>query len=149
MSFEMMHAQRRDAQREAQPVGDARADQQRAGKPRTLRIGDAVEVGKRSAGLAQHRLGQRHHPTDVVARRELGHDAAVGFVHRHLRMQRMREQAANAVVQRQPGLVAGGFYAEYEQDRLSWRAASIACLRGTQRPAILMGFVISLCCQKE
>ena len=119
MSFEMVHAQRRYAQRKAQPIGDAGADQQRAGKSRALRVGDAVEVGKRSAGLAQHRFGQRHHPTDVVARGELGHDSAVGLVHRHLRMQRMGEQAASAVVQREPGLVAGGFYAEYEQDRLS------------------------------
>jgi hypothetical protein len=40
-------------------------------------------------------------------------------MHRHLRMQCMGEQAATAVVQRDARLVAGGFYAEYQQDRLS------------------------------
>ena len=35
---------------------------------------------------------------DVIARGELGHDAAVGLVHRDLRVQRMREQPALGVV---------------------------------------------------
>ena len=46
-------------------------------------------------------------------RQELGHDPAVGLVHRHLRMQRMREQPADGVVERDSGLVAGRFDAEH------------------------------------
>ena len=67
----------------AERAGDARADQQRAGEPRPLRVGDAVEVararGPRSASTCRD---QRQQAPDVVARGELGHHAAVGRVQR-------------------------------------------------------------------
>ena len=46
MPFEVMDAEHRLAQRVAQRVGNARADQQRAGEPGTLGVGDAVEVAQ-------------------------------------------------------------------------------------------------------
>ena len=40
----------------AERVGDARADQQRAGEPGPSRVGDAVESRERRAGLGEHPL---------------------------------------------------------------------------------------------
>ena len=54
------------AQREADRVGKADAHQQRAGQPRTLRAGDAVEFVHRRARVAEHRARQRNYPPDVV-----------------------------------------------------------------------------------
>ncbi len=83
--------------------------------PGPLRVGDRRR-GRRARAPASRstRFGQRHHAPDVVARGELGHHAAVRLVHRHLRMQRVGQQAASAVVEREAGLVAGGFDAEYD-----------------------------------
>ena len=77
-----------------------------------MRVGDAVEVGERESGVREHPPGQRNDAAHVVARRELRHDAAVGFVHRHLRVQRVGDEAAARVVDREAGFVAGGFDAE-------------------------------------
>ena len=65
-----------------------------------------------SPASREHLLDQRHDAPDVVARRELGHDAAVVVVHRDLRVQRVREQPRARVVDGDAGLVAGGFDAE-------------------------------------
>ena len=67
---------------------------------------------QRDAACGQHALRERHDTLDVIARRELGDDTAVRFVHRHLRMQRVRKKPALAVVDRKPGFVAGRFDAE-------------------------------------
>ena len=48
----------------------------------------------------------------MVARGQFRHHAAVGLVHRHLRMHGMGEQAALRVVEGDAGFVAGGFDAE-------------------------------------
>jgi hypothetical protein len=49
---------------------------------------------------------------DVVARGQLGDDAAIFLVHGDLRMQGMRQQAALGVIQSEAGFVTGGFDAE-------------------------------------
>ena len=59
---------------------------------------------------------QRQRAPDMVARRQFRHDAAVFPMHRDLRMQRVREQAALRVVERETGFVAGAFDAENEHD---------------------------------
>jgi hypothetical protein len=48
----------------------------------------------------------------MVARRQFRDDAAVLGVHRHLRVQGVRQQAGCAVVERDTGFVAGGFNTE-------------------------------------
>ena len=58
MAFEVMHADDRLAEREAQRVRDRRADQQRTGEPRSLRVRDAVEVGELRVRLREHALAR-------------------------------------------------------------------------------------------
>ena len=121
------------AERVAERAGDARADQQRAGEAGTLRVGDAVEVGEPGPRLGQHPLRERHDAPHVIARGELGHDAAVDAVHRHLRVQRMREQPAGRVVHGHAGFVAGGFDAENEHGRMPAVAAGHHDTRSARR----------------
>ena len=110
--FHVMDADGGFAQGKAERVGDARAHQQRAGEARALCERDPVEIRERAAGLGEHPFGQRHDAADVVARRELGDHAAVGVVHGHLRVERVCEQPPGAVVDGEPGLVAGSFDAQ-------------------------------------
>ena len=114
MAFHVMNADHRLAEREAERARYARADQERAGEPGPAGVGDAVEIGELRARIGQDALRERHDAPDVVARGELGHDAAVDRVHRHLRMERVGEQAAVRVVHGEAGLVAGGFDADDE-----------------------------------
>ncbi len=123
MALHVMHADRGLAQRVAERAGDARAHQQRAGQAGPLRVGDAVEVGKPGPRLGQHPLREGHDPPHMIAGGELGHDAAIDAVHRHLRVQRMREQPAGRVVDGHAGFVAGGFDAENEHGRMPAVAA--------------------------
>ncbi len=116
MAFEVMHADRGHAQRERQRIGDACAHQQCARESRSLRVGNTVEIGKDVTRLRQHRFGQRHDAANMVSRRKFRHHSAVGIVHRDLRMQRVREQAARAVVQREARFVAGRFDTEDEHE---------------------------------
>ena len=51
MAFEVVHADRRHAQRVGEAVGGARADQQRAGEPGPFGVGDGADVGDRAAPL--------------------------------------------------------------------------------------------------
>ncbi len=110
----MVHGQCRHAQRHGQPRGEARAGKQCAGQPRPGGVGNGIDVGLGAAGLGQHLLQQGGKPADVIARSQLGNDAAVILVHRHLRMHRMGEQTARAVVQGEAGFVAGRFNAQYQ-----------------------------------
>jgi hypothetical protein len=112
MALQMMDADSRLAERVAERTGDARADQQRAGQPGALRVRDRVDVAELETGFGQHALDQRHQSPDVIARCELGHDTAELGVHRHLGMQRVRQQAGFRVVDGNAGLVAGSLDAE-------------------------------------
>ena len=104
--FEMVHSKHGLAEREAQRRGDARADQECAGKSGALRVGDPIDIADRHARFGNDLLSERHHPADVISRRELRDDAAVLAVHRDLRMQRAREQTALAVIDGSAGFVA-------------------------------------------
>ena len=114
MPFEVVQRQRRHAERRCQRFGKRRADQERAGQPGPLRVGDRVHLGERAAGLGERLAQQRREAADVVARGKFGDDAAVVLVHCHLRVQRMREQLSVAVaaVEGDAGFVAGGFDTE-------------------------------------
>ena len=114
MALEVMDADRRHAEPVRERRGDARADEQRAGEARTLGVGDRVEVLERHSGAREHALDERQRVPDVVARSELGHDAAVVGVHRRLSVHLLGEEAAHGVVHRHAGFVAGGFDPEHE-----------------------------------
>ena len=98
MALEVMDAERGNAERERERIGDAGADEERAGQPRPLGVGDGVDVREPGPRLAHHLADQRQHAPDVIARGEFGYHPAVFAVHRDLRMQRMCEQAALAVI---------------------------------------------------
>src|SRR5439155_5896120 len=102
----------RFSKRVAERARNARADEQRAGEPRPLRVRDAIEVAKRQSRLSEDRLRERHDASNMIARRELGDNAAVGLVHRDLRMQCVRKQAALGVVNRDTRFVTGSLEAE-------------------------------------
>ncbi len=144
VAFEVMDADRRLPERVAECRGDACANQQCAGEAGSLRVGYSVEVAERRPGLGQDALREGDDAPNVVARRELRHDAAVDPVHRHLRMQRVREQATAVVVDGEAGFVAGSLDAEDEHgacgngagaSRYTVRAAASPCrTRGCALP---------------
>ena len=109
MSFQMMDAYRRDVERIGQRIRDAGADQQCAAQARPLGIGDRADLAERHIGFAHDLPHQRDDAPDVIARSELRNDAAIFVVHRDLRIQRVRQQAAPRLVERDAGLVAGRF----------------------------------------
>src|SRR5215471_11519784 len=112
MSFEVMNADDRLVHGEAKGVGHARPDQQSAGESRALRIRDSVELGEFALRFAEYALCQRQHAPNMVARSELRHDPAVGFMQRDLRMERMRKQTTASVIYGEAGFVARCLYAE-------------------------------------
>jgi hypothetical protein len=112
VAFEMVDADRRHAQGVGESVGGACADQQSAGEPGPSCVGDATDVSDAQPGLVQDLACEGQNAADVVARGELGNHAAVLRMHRHLRVQGMREQTAAGVVQGYAGFIAGAFDAE-------------------------------------
>ena len=98
MAFEVMHADDRLAEREAERIRDGCADKERAREARSLRVRDAIEFGESRFRPFEHALGKRNDTTDVIARGEFGDYAPVGDVQRDLRMELVREQPALRVV---------------------------------------------------
>ena len=151
MAFEVVHADGGNAQRQCQRVAGCRAHQQGAGQARAAREGDGVEIARANLRFVQHAPGQRQHAPDVIARRQLRDHAAVVFMHRHLRMQGLRQQAVcrvraatQAVVERDAGFVAGGFDAEDKHGQVrppGWnkqdcgRSVQVVTLRARTRAA--------------
>ena len=90
------------------------ADEERADESGTSGIGDALHVGGPPAGLLECVADQGEHPADVVAGRDLGHDAAVLRVEVDLAVQPVRHEPEAPVVEGHPGLVARGFDAEHQ-----------------------------------
>jgi len=70
----------------------------------------AATVSRPKGGEAA--LRERQYASDMVARGEFRHHAAIFRMHGDLRMQLVREQAGLGVVQRDSGFVAGGFNAQ-------------------------------------
>src|SRR5262249_41110776 len=67
-----------------QRLGRLDADQQRTHEPRPARHGDAVQVGEPDARVGDGAPEHGRDGRDVLARRDLGHDAAVLGVHEDL-----------------------------------------------------------------
>ncbi len=117
MAFEMMHAEHGFIEREAEAACYRCADQQRAGETGALRVGDGIDVVARHAAFGEDLFEQGNGATDMIARGQFRHDAAVFLMHFYLRVQRMRKQAALRVVQRQACFVTGGFDTENEHGK--------------------------------
>ena len=108
----MVHADNRDAERMSEAVGGRGADQQRARQARAFRVGNSGELLQATAGLLQQSAGERQQAPDVIAGGELRHHAPIVGVQPRLGVEHVSEQAAVAVVERDPGLVAGGLDAQ-------------------------------------
>ena len=109
----MVDAKRGDAQRRGQPVGERGANQQRPSQARAFGVANGAQLAEILAGRRENASSKRGQAADVIAGGEFGYHPPVGLVHRHLRMQGVREQAAGvAVVQRDASLVARGLDAE-------------------------------------
>ena len=100
------------AQTQCERLGKRRADQQGAGQPRSLRIGDRANLAERAPAIGKRLAQQRNEPPHMVPRGELRNDATVVAVHRNLRVQGVREQAALLIGERDARFVAGRFEAE-------------------------------------
>ncbi len=79
------------------------------------------------SAASRTRSKQRQNAANVVARRQFRHDAAVGDVHIHLRVQLLREQTAFAIEQRKPCLVARSFDSENQHAASVSRALLAGC----------------------
>jgi N6-L-threonylcarbamoyladenine synthase len=112
VAFQVVHAQHRLVERQPLAARDRRADEQGARQARTLRVRDGIDVGRRDIRSLQRLLQQGDRAADMVARGQFRHHAAIFLVHRHLRVQRMRQQAPACVIQGQAGFVTGRFDAE-------------------------------------
>ena len=85
MPLEVVHAGERNPQDVAQRLGHGDAHQERTHQSRSARNRHTVQIRQRHPRLLQRQI---HHHVDVlhmVARRQLGHDAAVFLMHLRLR----------------------------------------------------------------
>jgi hypothetical protein len=103
--------------REWQPAGGgdalrgAEADQQRADQARPLRRGDELDVVEPRAGFGERRIDDGVDELEVVARRDLGDDAAEAVVNA-LRRDHVRERRPVDADERSAGVVAAGLERE-------------------------------------
>ena len=106
MAFKMVNGNNGLIDGKCQGVGEARTGQQCATQARALRKGNRVNIGIAYTCFLQATLRQRHDTADMVAAGQLGDNAAVFSVHRHLCVQMMRQQAVLGIVERNAGFVA-------------------------------------------
>jgi len=115
---EMMHGDERQSGCRGSSLGEGDADQQGADESRTLRHRDGPEIGPPRLPLPEGAFDDPADVANVLARRELRHDAAPLAMDRHLRGDHVRADGPRLV--RVAGLfdhggrgfVAGGFNAE-------------------------------------
>ena len=128
MAFEVVDAERRPVERRRERARDPGADEERAGEAGAARVGDDVDLVDRDAAIGQDDSHQRHDTADVVARRELGDDAAVVGVHLDLAVQRLRKEgrrsARSRANERDAGLVARRLDAENVHSGHRWARSS-------------------------
>ena len=105
----MMNTQHGDIQCETKRGGDACAYQQRPCQARTLSVGDGIEVSQMEPGGAQSLPDEGQHASYVIARSKLRYHAAIFAMHFALRIERVAQQTALAIVKRDASFVAGGF----------------------------------------
>ncbi|MNC84698.1 hypothetical protein D3C83_02580 [compost metagenome] len=103
----MVHAKRRNTERAGKAMGRRGADQQGSRQTRAFRVGHGGEFVQAAAGSFEQAAGKRQQAPDVIARGEFRHHAPIVGMQLGLRMECVSEQAAAAVIERDPGFVAG------------------------------------------
>ena len=116
----MVHRHHRLLKGEGQRLGKGTPDQQCARKTGAGGIGDGIYGGQIDLSLGQRLSEQWHHPTDMVARGQFGHNAAVSGMHGDLGMECLPQQFRSAGLriqrdQRHPGFVTRGLHAQHQQ----------------------------------
>ena len=89
VAFHMMHAQRRHAPGKGQRTGTGAAHQQRAHQTGACGVGHRIHLSRLQPGLGKNLAHQRHQTLDVIARGQLGHNAAIDAVQVDLAEQRI------------------------------------------------------------
>lgn len=110
----MMNGNERLAAGKSDGLGRLDTDQKGADQPGPLSDGQGVRVVERGSGVAQARIDHGDEPLEVGPRSQFRDHAAKLCVNAHLRCDMAREHAAAILNKRNRGLVAGGFYAEYQ-----------------------------------
>ena len=110
MPLDVVDAHQGKTRRRRQGLPDLDADKQRPHQPGAACDRDALELTHLASRLRQRFVEDRKHALQVIARRQLGHDAAPLLVHLVLRVHHVGEHsAAQALAElhhRRGGLVA-------------------------------------------
>ena len=117
VALQVVDRDQRQPPRRGDRLRGADADQQGPDQARAGGHRDRLDVIERGAGLVQRRLDHRRRQLQVVARGDLGHDAAELRVRRGLRGDRVGEHA-RAVQHRRAGVVAGRLYGEHQSSHM-------------------------------
>jgi hypothetical protein len=132
MSLEVVNAQRRPPERGSQGARHPGAHEQCTGQPRAACERNHIDLAQFAARRRKNLLRQGQQAPDVVARGQLGHDAAEPPVHVDLAVQSLRAQPRRLhrveAHQRHAGLVARRLDAE--------NVHCLAVYRGRDRPRI-------------
>ena len=96
VGFQMVHRHERLARDQRQRLARREPDHHPADEPRPGGGGDAVEVRQLHAGLVERAAHDVVEPLDVGARRDFGHDPAIGRVLLDLAVDLVRQDLAAA-----------------------------------------------------
>ena len=92
MPLEMIHTDERHAEGERECLRRRHTDEERPNKPGTIRDGDLIDVRKPDVRFLKRLLDDGQDAQDVVARSDLGHNAAILLMNRNLRRDHARAQ---------------------------------------------------------
>ena len=112
MAADVVHGDERHIQRVGRGFGKVQPHEHRADETRRIGRGHSVNVLFTDARFLERLIGQRGDGLDVLARRDLRHDAAVERVQVGLRRDGVGENFAPVLDDRDGGLVAGGLESE-------------------------------------
>ncbi|CAI8408748.1 MAG: Uncharacterised protein [Halieaceae bacterium] len=128
--FHMVHPQAGHTEARGNSPTQRGTHHQCANKPRARGISHALNLTAGNAALRQHLINQRQGFTHVVTAGQLGHHTAVLRVNVDLGVQCVRQQTPLGVIQRHPGLITAGFYAQY----LHCALVRVLCALTAMRP---------------
>ena len=106
MPLHMVYAEHRDPPGERQAGRDAGANHQRTNQPRPGGVSDTGDFFCADLAALEYLLDKLWQLSYMVARGQFRHNATKFPVQVHLTVQKMRQQASLAVVQRNGGLIA-------------------------------------------
>ena len=139
VGFQVVHRNGGDIPAPGEAPPHRGSDEERADESGARGIGNAVNLGRLPPGRREGVADQGEQPANVVAGRDLRHDAAVLRVQGDLGMQLVRHEAEAPVVQGHTGFVARGFDAEHQHGtgrRRGWVDGDYASLYATWRAAL-------------